>query len=349
MRKKLIAKKSKPDVVSVGEIRYWISGIMADGEADFCKVRVEKVIKSKGDIFKLRLSFWDYDTDDWMMEEYDDDEGETQERLFTQTIKRDEFKYLYKSEEGAEIRRQELIVQDVIDLYNDLEALAEEACSGNITCAIFHGPGGTGKSHTIKKAFKKYGISYANIRKGSSTPTELYNWLYEFKNKGDVLVLDDVGGLKGDSLEFLKAATDTDKERVIHYGRAKSDAVPEPFFVFEGTVIIITNKSLHKYPYAERWQPLLSRAHNILIDLSPEQMLAKIKLITEDDREAEYSKEIRTAVRDFLMDHKDDLGNNLDLRCYKKVADLREKSKNWKRLSFRTVIRNRAGYLAEST
>ena len=349
--KNKVCKTKKRSLLNKGDILYWISHVDDYGKDDFAQVRVERVKHANdGTINSVKVSVWNDEAEEWETEEEENADGDIKEVLVTTVLQRDELRFLFKTEEEALIRRDEIITQDVIDLFEDLEDLTREACAGNIGSLILHGPGGTGKSYVVEKIFEEFGIGFENFYSGSSTKADFFNLLHGYKDKGSVVVFDDLEDITGEKLGFLKAATDTKKVRTLYYGTTQSNAVPINKFDFEGTAIILSNKRLNEGHLKKSWQPMLSRGHQLYLDLSPEQMLAKIKLIAEDpDETSEYSKEIRLAVRDFLIEHKEKLGKNLDLRAFKKVADLRENAKKekWRRLALRSVVKNKAGYDAD--
>jgi hypothetical protein len=83
---------------------------------------------------------------------------------------------------------------------------------------------------------------------GFSRATGLYLLLHEYRNKGDVLVLDDLDSVFSDetALNLLKAALDTTHKRIISW-RAETKMVDvdgEPVereFEYKGSIIFLTN------------------------------------------------------------------------------------------------------------
>jgi hypothetical protein len=130
--------------------------------------------------------------------------------------------------------------------YKGVETFVEQMALGNVRSLIINGHPGIGKTHSVKKYLEQYAKGNYFIVAGRITLLSLYQALYSFKNKGKVLVLDDVDSIFSnvEGLNILKAAMDTTQERKINWlsttARLNTMGLPESF-TFNGGVILISN------------------------------------------------------------------------------------------------------------
>ena len=120
---------------------------------------------------------------------------------------------------------------------------------GNIPAAIVSGAAGCGKTHTLMSALedgvRNDGINYRCI-KGVASPISLYRELFECREPGNVLVIDDSDGLFAeiDAVSILKHALDTTRTRTVHWNKESrvldEYGIPREFD-FEGGVVFATN------------------------------------------------------------------------------------------------------------
>ena len=126
------------------------------------------------------------------------------------------------------------------------------------------------------------------VVKGAMSALGLYAKLYEFANKGNVVVFDDCDSVLLDdlSLNILKAALDTSKKRTIHWNTdsrlLRSEGVPNSF-EFKGGAIFITNikfDNVRSKKLRDHLEALESRCHylDLTIDTEREKIL-RIKQI----------------------------------------------------------------------
>lgn len=153
---------------------------------------------------------------------------------------------------------------------------------------IICGAPGIGKTYRVKKqltdAGYKEGYNMLTI-KGKCTPRALYTALYNYKDEGNIIVIDDADGLVGpkapeDSINILKGALDSDKSpegRLVTYGIAgklvDDEGLPIPKrFYYKGGVIVITNYNAGSLDSALR-----GRSYIQDIDFTNEEILEIIK------------------------------------------------------------------------
>jgi hypothetical protein len=130
--------------------------------------------------------------------------------------------------------------------YRGVENFVEQISLGNVRSLIVNGHPGIGKTHSVKKYLDLYAKGNYFIITGRSTLLSLYATLYNFKNKGKVVVLDDVDSIFSsvEGLNILKAAMDTTETRKINWlsttSKLNTMGLPENF-TFNGGVILISN------------------------------------------------------------------------------------------------------------
>lgn len=240
-----------------------------------------------------------------------------------------------------------------------LEYLTEEATEGNVRAIIVSGPAGLGKSYTIDNTLEKWdpnGVNYT-VAKGYVKATGLYKLLYQHREPGQVIVFDDADTIFFDetSLNLLKGACDTTEVRKISYlaegsliDEESAERLPKSF-VFEGTIVFITNYDFDAmidkgHKLAPHLSALVSRAHYVDLTLKTKRdFLIRIKQVVDqgllvnrglDDTE-------QAEVMAFIDDNVDRL-RELSLRIVLKVADIRKgRTTKWKNVADITCCRNR--------
>ncbi len=162
------------------------------------------------------------------------------------------------------------VVNEVLERFNVLRKLAKGIGERKVKSLILSGAAGIGKTYTLTKILEllqeqNKGTEKATRFKKSSgyvTTTELYRLLYEYRNEGDVLMLDDTDNVfyNDNSLNILKAVLDTIEHRIVSYrvaGGTVVDAseltdedetleVPNEF-EFKGSVVFVTNIDFHAF------------------------------------------------------------------------------------------------------
>lgn len=254
---------------------------------------------------------------------------------------------------------EEEIDTRIRERFEVLEYLTEEACSGNVRAIIVSGPPGLGKSYTIDNALEQWdpqGVNYT-VAKGYVKATGLYKLLYQHREPGQVIVFDDADTIFFDetSLNLLKGACDTTDVRKLSYlaegsliDEESAERLPKTF-VFEGTIIFITNYDFDMmidkgHKLAPHLSAIVSRAHYIDLTMKTKRdFLVRIKQVVDmgllrnrglDDIE-------QAEVMQFIDDNSDRL-RELSLRIVLKVADIRKgRTAKWKNVADITCCRNR--------
>lgn len=174
---------------------------------------------------------------------------------------------------------------------------------------ILCGAPGVGKTYNVKKQLKEAGFNEGHnllTIKGKCTPRILYLSLMEYKDKGNIVLIDDADGLVGpgapeDCINILKAALDStsdDEGRLVSYGVSgplKDDEgtpVAKRFY-YNGGIIVITNYQAGSLDTALRGRSfvqdikfttdeLLSIVKKLMPGIDPEHLSPKSKIKAYD-------------------------------------------------------------------
>jgi hypothetical protein len=195
------------------------------------------------------------------------------------------------------------VVQRVIDTFYTTYTMVgsfidnkESAIKG----LLISGDAGTGKTHWVRKAFADRNAQpdAEYIKGGSISAAALYVKLYQNRNKGRVLILDDCdlihrsGSEKRDILDMIKGATEpSSRPRQISWERATRNplmiALDVPMsFEFDGTIIWITNDTIVDIKKAakQHYEALISRFNIVKCYFNDdEKLLYTLHLIKEVD------------------------------------------------------------------
>ena len=229
-----------------------------------------------------------------------------------------------------------------------LTDMAEASIDGVVRGLVVTGPPGVGKSFGVEAVLEEAKVASKlmntperyGVVKGASSAIGLYKTLYDYADKGSVLVLDDCDTVLYDetSLNLLKAALDSGKKRKLSWlsdsAMLRREGIPDSF-EFKGSVIFITNLKFEatRGKLKEHLNAILSRCH--YLDLTMDTMRDKFlrcKQIVADGMLDEYNfkgnevEEIMTFIEDNQMRLRE-----LSLRMVTKIADLRKMNEEkWK-------------------
>jgi len=197
-------------------------------------------------------------------------------------------------------------------VFKKLEKYVDMVIKGINPSVILCGAPGVGKSYRVQKQLEKAGKSEMKenmfIIKGKCTPRQLYVSLYEYRRKGDVLVIDDADGLVGpgapeECINILKAALDSTanpKGRLITYGVTGRiyDSMGDPIenrFYYNGSVIIITNWNAGNLDSALKGRSIIQD-----INFSTEDLLSIIRDLMPALSPDTLSDEAKTKAYNYL-------------------------------------------------
>jgi hypothetical protein len=270
----------------------------------------------------------------------------------------------YEDAGAAKVTKREETDEETIERMRERFEMLEEmtrACKkGDVRAMIVSGPPGVGKSHGVEKVLGKHDLladiagdaklKKYTVVKGAMSAIGLYCKLYQFADKDNVIVFDDCDSIFADelSLNILKAALDSKKNRTIHWNtdsyKLRNEGVPDQF-TFKGSAIFITNIKFDHVKSAklrDHLTALESRCHyiDLTIDTDREKML-RIKQITKDGMLAEHAltEEVQEEIIDFIDINKKRL-RELSLRTVLKIADLAKAfPSKWEALAENTVMK----------
>jgi len=242
--------------------------------------------------------------------------------------------------------------------FSILEQMTDAVIEGDVRAVIVSGPPGVGKSYIVNDEIEKFNAfdnlsgstPRAMIVKGVASGIGLYRMLYEYSEKGKVLVFDDCDSILYDDecLNMLKAALDSGKTRRISWHTESrvlgENGVPRSFN-FEGGVIFISNLKFESTAkkLGAHLEALRSRCHylDLTMNTARDRML-RIKQIARDGDLFDgyrFTKQQENEIVEFMETNQDKL-HEISLRTAVKIADLaRMNSTGWKRIATETVLR----------
>jgi DNA-binding NarL/FixJ family response regulator len=176
----------------------------------------------------------------------------------------------------------------------------------------------------------------------------LYSKLYEFSERGNVIVFDDCDSVLLDdlSLNILKAALDSSKKRTISWNTdsrmLRQEGVPDKF-EFRAGAIFITNikfENVRSKKLQDHLAALESRCHYIDLQMDTDrEKVLRIKQITEDGmlETYDFENDEKTEIVDYIVENRAKM-RELSLRTVLKVADLRKSfPMSWRQMAEVTV------------
>ena len=214
---------------------------------------------------------------------------------------------------------------------------------GDVRAMIVSGPPGVGKSFGVEEVLQKDGLFDTlgerkpkfEIVKGAMSSIGLYSKLYEFSEKGNVVVFDDCDSILMEdlSLNILKGALDSSARRFISWNTdsrvLRSEGVPDRF-EFKAGAIFITNikfEHVRSKKLRDHLDALESRCHYIDLQLdTTREKLLRIKQVIRDNGmldKYEFEPVIKQEIIDFIEANQAGL-RELSLRMVLKIADLKK-------------------------
>ena len=251
------------------------------------------------------------------------------------------------------------ILDRLAERFEILDEMTKAVKSGDVRAMIVSGPPGVGKSFGVEKVLQKDGLFDTlaekkpkfEVVKGAMSSIGLYSKLYEFSNKGNVVVFDDCDSILMEdlSLNILKGALDSSERRFISWNTdsrvLRSEGIPDRF-EFKGAAIFITNikfEHVKSKRLRDHLDALESRCH--YIDLQMDTAREKILRIRQVVKACnmlerfEFTKEVEQELVEFVATNQDKL-RELSLRMVLKLADLRKSfPKSWQAMAKTTCMK----------
>ena len=245
----------------------------------------------------------------------------------------------------AEVAQEtdEQILERLGERFEILTEMTKAVKQGNITAMIVSGPPGVGKSYGVEAVLERDDLFNKlaerkpkyEVVKGAMSAIGLYSKLYEFADRGNVVVFDDCDSVLLDevSLNILKGALDSTARRFISWNTdsrlLRSEGVPNRF-EFKGSAIFITNikfEHVKSKKLRDHLNALESRCHyiDLQMDTTREKILRIKQVVKENSMLADYEFEpcIQDELIEFVEANKDRL-RELSLRMVLKLAGLRK-------------------------
>ncbi len=251
------------------------------------------------------------------------------------------------------------IYERLAERFEILDEMTKAVRTGDVRAMIVSGPPGVGKSYGVEAVLSKDGLfdklaerkPKYEVVKGAMSAIGLYAKLYEFSEKGNVVVFDDCDSILMEdlSLNILKGALDSSERRFISWNTdsrlLRSEGIPDRF-EFKGAAIFITNikfEHVRSKKLRDHLDALESRCH--YIDLQMDTMREKILRIKQVvanngmlDR-YDFDQIQKDEIIEFVEANKDRL-RELSLRMVLKLADLRKSfPKTWTAMAKTTCMK----------
>tara|TARA_Y100001937_G_scaffold124374_1_gene188970 strand:- start:375 stop:1433 length:1059 start_codon:yes stop_codon:yes gene_type:complete len=264
---------------------------------------------------------------------------------------------------------EEETIERIRERFDILEQMTQATQDGTVRALVVSGPPGVGKSFGVETTLEKFNVfdkiaaerpKYEVVR-GSMTAIGLYQKLFKFSDKGNILVLDDCDSVLFDdvSLNILKAALDSSKHRYISWNAESrilaNEGVPDRF-EFKGSMILITNIKFD-YVKSKKLQDhlaaIMSRCHylDLTLDTVHDRWM-RCKQIINDGMLTPYNftPEEESTLLGFIEGNKDKL-NEVSLRMINKIADLVKMSPDWEKIARATCMKRSAapGYAGKKS
>jgi hypothetical protein len=251
------------------------------------------------------------------------------------------------------------ILERLAERFEILTEMTKAVKSGDVRAMIVSGPPGVGKSFGVEAVLQKDGLfdklaerkPKFEIVKGAMSAIGLYAKLYEFSEKGHVVVFDDCDSILMEdlSLNILKGALDSSERRFISWNTdsrlLRSEGIPDRF-EFKGAAIFITNikfEHVRSKKLRDHLDALESRCHyiDLQMDTNREKILRIKQVVTQAgmlDR-FEFDQIQKDEIVDFVVSNQDKL-RELSLRMVLKIADLRKSfPKSWMAMAKTTCMK----------
>lgn len=196
-------------------------------------------------------------------------------------------------------------------IFKKMDGYIKMVIKGINPSLILCGAPGVGKTFRVKKQLKESGYKEGNnlyTIKGKCSPRRLYLALYNYKDKGDIVLIDDADGLVGpkapeECINILKNALDSTADaegRQVSYevsGKLLDDngeEIPKRFY-YNGGVIVITNYNAGSLDTALRGRSYIQDIH-----FSIDDVLKIIKKLLPEISKDKLSTQSKVKAYDYL-------------------------------------------------
>lgn len=262
----------------------------------------------------------------------------------------------------AEVAQEsdEQIIERLRERFEILDHMTAAVKGGDVRAMIVSGPPGVGKSFGVEAVLEKADLfnKIASVKpkyevvKGAMSAIGLYAKLFEYSEKGNVIVFDDCDSILLDdlSLNILKGALDSSERRFISWNTdsrlLRSEGIPDRFEFKAGAIFITNIKFEHvkSKKLRDHLDALESRCHYIDLQMDTQrEKILRIKQIVKDGMLDRYDFDQPELVRDELVQFVEanaDKLRELSLRMVLKLADLRKSfPSSWQAMAKTTCMR----------
>jgi hypothetical protein len=215
-------------------------------------------------------------------------------------------------------------------MYANLQNFIKYVALGKAPAVIICGPPGTSKTYIVRRTFYfeglKPGSDYRIEKGGGLSVSAVYDLLFENRNR--ILILDDFDTplRNEDTVNMLKAITDSYDKRILSISREKrmssgqnqeSSETPTKF-EYKGKLVIVTNLKKSEIDRA-----LLSRAPAFEVSFNNKEIIEALQIMLEYIN-PNVSMEIKKEVLDYILIlHKKNPEIQIDFRAFKNSVDAR--------------------------
>lgn len=262
---------------------------------------------------------------------------------------------------AAEIEIDNLArMSEISQRFDILDIMTKSVIAGEVRAMIVSGPPGVGKSFTVEKELERASLFdkvasrkvRSTIVTGSASAIGLYQTLYDYSEKDDVIVFDDCDSIlfDEDCLNLLKGALDSGKPRKISWMKESNildkAGIPNSF-TFRGNVIFITNlkfDGVKNQRMQEHLGALTSRCHylDLTLDTMRDKIL-RIRQIAETGvlfQDYNFEQCVQDEIIEFMNTNQNRM-REMSLRMAIKIADLRRTfPMKWQMLAENTCMRH---------
>ena len=220
--------------------------------------------------------------------------------------------------------------------------MTDMAIKGVCRSLVVSGPAGLGKTYTVEKHLnlanenKDPSVIWQRGISGYSRATYLFKSMYECRNVGNVLWLDDCDNVFTDDvgLNLLKKACDTTEQRWLTWGSQATfddengELIPTTF-QFQGAMIFLTNLDFDAliqkgHKFAPHLSALISRSHYIDLAMKTRRdYLLRMQQVIGDGMLDYLSPKEKSEVLHFIGSNQEHL-REYSLRIVHKIAQLRQ-------------------------